>query len=318
MIQEYVTQASVPLRFGPDSDRRALAASMAASPKEEEGHEDDDAEIEAANKAFQASRQAYREEELKRRQARAGFSTSAQAGPSKPITPLASDSVTSNARGPLAPQPRLHNEGALGDKVRLAQERVASSLPLAAKPESSGSATALSATASATAPVIGVSSLLGDRAKMEAERLARQAARAITAGAASASAAATSKVNSNVSNGGVKVATIRDFAPTPISPSRSAYPGRSVNGGGASASASAGPSRPTPTLHPLQSTSPFLRDAAGEYYLDGEMRQINVTIGKPSAAPTFKVEQVIGRVSCAKSSKWKRADQLISRQTRSR
>lgn len=52
------------------------------------------------------------------------------------------------------------------------------------------------------------------------------------------------------------------------------------------------------SLHPLQSPGPLPLDAAGEYYLDGEMRQIDVTIGKATALQTFTVDQVIGRVSC--------------------
>jgi tyrosyl-DNA phosphodiesterase-1 len=57
------------------------------------------------------------------------------------------------------------------------------------------------------------------------------------------------------------------------------------------------PRNTRPSHHPLQSSGPFPSDAAGEYYLDGEMRHNALSIGNPTSAPTFSPQQVVGKVN---------------------
>lgn len=60
---------------------------------------------------------------------------------------------------------------------------------------------------------------------------------------------------------------------------------------------------PPPTgIHPFQGTDPFPRDAAGEYYIEGELRHTgNMWANENSArslpSPTFSLTHVIGDVS---------------------
>lgn len=115
-----------------------------------------------------------------------------------------------------------------------------------------------------------------DRAQIERERLARQQAR------------------EQKSNGtGNKTAE--------------AAPPRTANGAVASSSTqftSSGPSSNQtsfkavpPSLHPLQGRGPFPKDAAGEYYPDGELRHSALTVVDPTSKPTFNLPDVIGKVS---------------------
>jgi tyrosyl-DNA phosphodiesterase-1 len=57
------------------------------------------------------------------------------------------------------------------------------------------------------------------------------------------------------------------------------------------------PRNTRPSHHPLQSSGPFPSDAAGEYYLDGEMRHNALSIGNPTSEPTFSSKQVVGKAS---------------------
>ncbi|WVN85061.1 uncharacterized protein L203_100203 [Cryptococcus depauperatus CBS 7841] len=52
-----------------------------------------------------------------------------------------------------------------------------------------------------------------------------------------------------------------------------------------------------PILHPFQREGQFPRDAAGEYYLDGEMRHTANKLVPASADPVFTPQQVIGKHS---------------------
>lgn len=60
---------------------------------------------------------------------------------------------------------------------------------------------------------------------------------------------------------------------------------------------------PPPTgAHPFQGTAPFPRDAAGEYYLEGELRHTgNMWASEDSTGsirpPTFSLTHVVGNVS---------------------
>lgn len=121
-------------------------------------------------------------------------------------------------------------------------------------------------------PVLGLGALGIDRAQMEKERLARMAARQ----------------NSNNSDISAKVSSAPASNPRPT-PSSKAGP-----------SSRAGPSSPPRSAqsdHPYQGRGPFPRDAAGEYYLDGELRHVALKIGRATSDPTFSPRDVFGKVS---------------------
>jgi len=132
--------------------------------------------------------------------------------------------------------------------------------------------------------------VLSGRAQMEQERIARQKAREGQTGNAQPSVSTTSNVKPTQSTGS-RISTMADL-------SRNAEAGPSSN-----TTRNTNGSKPTtrpPTYHPLQSTGPFPTDAAGEYYLDGEMRHNSLTVGRASSAPTFSPQQIVGKVSCRK------------------
>jgi len=130
--------------------------------------------------------------------------------------------------------------------------------------------------------------VLSGRAQMEQERIARQKAREGQTGNSQPSASTTSNVKPTQSTGS-RIATMADL-------SRNAEAGPSSN-----TTRNTNGSKPitrSPTYHPLQSIGPFPTDAAGEYYLDGEMRHNSLTVGRASSAPTFSPQQIVGKVSC--------------------
>jgi tyrosyl-DNA phosphodiesterase-1 len=144
------------------------------------------------------------------------------------------------------------------------------------------------ATPAEVAPILPP--VLSGRAQMEQERIARQKAREGQCGSSQPSASVTSNVKSTPSTGS-RIATMADL-------SRNAEAGPSSKTARAD-NVSRSSTRPTaPTYHPLQSTGPFPTDAAGEYYLDGEMRHNSLTIGRTTSAPTFSPQQIVGKVSC--------------------
>jgi tyrosyl-DNA phosphodiesterase-1 len=142
------------------------------------------------------------------------------------------------------------------------------------------------ATPAETAPTLPP--VLSGRAQMEQERIARQTAREGQTSNSQPSASTTSDVKPTPSTGS-RIATMADL-------SRNAEAGPSSNTSRAT-NGSKSTTRP-PTYHPLQSTGPFPTDAAGEYYLDGEMRHNALTIGRNTSAPTFSPQQIVGKVSC--------------------
>lgn len=240
---------------------RALAASMVDTKNEEVVEESEDEELEKANEAFQASREAFREEERRRRE---GNVRNAVAGPSSSTTATAPSLVTDSTRP---------------DRSSLTNASIAPPVPAPA------------ATSAATTPTTTARSLLGDRAQMEQERLARIAARQ---GAQSGPTAQPSArpPPANINTRPSHVATLGDYRGSDIHPSRSAYTGQAVNG----SSSSKGLNNP---YHPLQSIRPFPNDAAGEYFLDGELRHTFVDpqlVGEPKER-TFTVQAVVGNVS---------------------
>lgn len=122
-----------------------------------------------------------------------------------------------------------------------------------------------------------------DRAQMEKERLARQKARE-EAAPGSQAGPSTERVPRTV------MGTV-----TPIAGSNRAS---SSANSSAILKGTTAASNGDFSLHPLQSPGPFPRDAAGEYYLDGELRHTELQICKPTSARTFSLPQVIGEV-CA-------------------
>jgi len=130
--------------------------------------------------------------------------------------------------------------------------------------------------------------VLTGRAQMEQERIARQKAREGQTGSSQPSVSTVSNAKPTPSTGS-RIATMADL-------SRNAEAGPSSNT--SRATNRSRPTAPPPTYHPLQSTGPFPTDAAGEYYLDGEMRHNALTIGRATPAPTFSAQQIVGKVSC--------------------
>lgn len=102
-----------------------------------------------------------------------------------------------------------------------------------------------------------------DRAQLERERLARQAQR---------------------SQGGNSQP---EAGPSSASMSSTGLAGRS--------NSSASSTRLS--NHPLQSRGLFPTDAAGEYYLDGELRHVRLRIGNSTTENTFSPQNVFGKVS---------------------
>ena len=152
------------------------------------------------------------------------------------------------------------------------------------------------------APVsVALPPVLSGRAQMEQERLERQKARAMASGKPSTTPAAAS--------GSTPIPTIASGSRSPTGPSVVKTIADLDTDSKTGSSGSASTSRPRPVAsgsssrprvsshHPLQSSGPFPSDAAGEYYLDGELRHTALTIGKPTDAPTFSPKQVVGKVS---------------------
>jgi tyrosyl-DNA phosphodiesterase-1 len=174
-------------------------------------------------------------------------------------------------------------------KASMAEE-VSEEADLSAPGNTSGSTDTSISTKIATPaePTPTLPPVLSGRAQMEQERIARQKAREGQAGSSQPSASTTSNVKPTPSTGS-RIATMADI-------SRNAEAGPSSNTSRATNGSKPSP-RP-PTYHPLQSTGPFPTDAAGEYYLDGEMRHNALTIGRNTSAPTFSPQQIVGKVSC--------------------
>jgi len=137
-------------------------------------------------------------------------------------------------------------------------------------------------------PVPTLPPVLSGRAQMEQERIARQKAREAQDGVKPAPSS--SNVKTTLPSSNPRIATMSDLS------SRNAEAGPSSNGAPRPVNKIQPP--PTkPTYHPLQSPGPFPTDAAGEYYLDGEMRHNALIIGRSSTAPTFSPKQIVGKVS---------------------
>jgi tyrosyl-DNA phosphodiesterase-1 len=133
--------------------------------------------------------------------------------------------------------------------------------------------------------------VLSGRAQMEQERIARQKAREAQNGI-KPTASSSINIKPTLPTGNARIATMSDLS------SRNAEAGPSSSSNGVPRPVNN--TRPTisrPNYHPLQSPKPFPIDAAGEYYLDGEMRHNALAIGNPSTAPTFSPKQIVGKVS---------------------
>lgn len=132
--------------------------------------------------------------------------------------------------------------------------------------------------------------VLSGRAQMEQERIARQKARKGQSGSSQPSASTTSTSNvKSAPSSNSRIATMADLNRNAEAGPSSSNNVRPING-------SKSAPRP-PTHHPLQSIGPFPTDAAGEYYLEGEMRHNALSIGRASTAPTFSPQQIVGKVS---------------------
>ena len=139
---------------------RALKASMAASPESVPLDEIPDEQIQKANDDYQASREAYRDEERRRRAEKAGPSSTTLSNPSLPTPPLSATPSepprpADSATAPASPSLPLFQNREFVDRLKLS-----------------------------------------DRAQLEKERLARQAAKAAQSGAVNGGS------GSSLANGG--------------------------------------------------------------------------------------------------------------------
>ncbi|WRT67770.1 uncharacterized protein IL334_004743 [Kwoniella shivajii] len=141
---------------------------------------------------------------------------------------------------------------------------------------------------STSTPVLRIGGQVIDRAQLEKERRERQAARQASASGSSTPLTPTVEPSTanRLSAGPARIAGMISIA-SPNPPPTS--------------NATAGPSTPrsahTTSIHPLQSPDPFPTDAAGEYYLNGELRHSALTIGDPTTERTFSPQQVVGKHS---------------------
>ncbi|EIW73567.1 hypothetical protein TREMEDRAFT_70993 [Tremella mesenterica DSM 1558] len=149
-----------------------------------------------------------------------------------------------------------------------------------------------------TGSVIRIGGATIDRAQLEKERLARQAARA-AASADTSSAVGKPLEASLLSTPAAPTSTGADSA----TDGRSKLQSLRGNGAGPS-NVTAKPvvvtsssSEAPRSVHPYHQSGPLPRDAAGEYYLNGELRHSALTIGRPTTEPTFSLPQVIGKTS---------------------
>lgn len=206
---------------------------------------DSDAEFEATNAVMEASRKSYRDEQERERKRRRTEDepSSATAGPSSVAGPSRVAAVS--------PSPTLASG--------------------TATPTPSDIVTAAPAPVAVSKPLGGI-----DRAAMEKERLARQAARQGT------TAAGSNNETSSSANA-----------------TSSTAPSAQTAGGSTSRPFSSSAPSPGTRLrdHPLQSTGPFPRDKAGEYYLDGELRHVHLGIGDPTTESVFTIRDVFAGVS---------------------
>jgi tyrosyl-DNA phosphodiesterase-1 len=147
--------------------------------------------------------------------------------------------------------------------------------------------------------------VLSGRAQMEQERIARQKAREAQNGI-KPTASSSVNVKPTLPSSNARIATMSDLS------SQNAEAGPSSNGVPKPVN-NVRPPPPKPTYHPLQSAEPFPIDAAGEYYLDGEMRHNALSIGSPSTAPTFSPKQIVGKVSLHSRPCCALADQVAQR-----
>ncbi|TXT13549.1 hypothetical protein VHUM_00916 [Vanrija humicola] len=142
---------------------------------------------------------------------------------------------------------------------RFKAEHTSSAQPPSAS-TSSSSKPGPSGEATPTEPAVAGGLKLGglmiDRAQLERERLARQAAKEASKPAAS-------------------LPHRQQPTTTPSAPASPSLPTRVAN-------------------HPLQTASTPPSDAAGEYFLDGELRHVALTIGTSNSARTFSPRKVFG------------------------
>lgn len=160
--------------------------------------------------------------------------------------------------------------------------------PVPVDDESETSSLAPDGDAAPALPAAVLPTVLSGRAQMEAERIARQKAREAAGPTSGTTSTASSRLPTQTSS---RVATMSDLTTRNDAGPSTAPSSSKANGSGQ-------PRRPA-THHPLQSPGPFPSDAAGEYYLDGELRHVALTIGQPSQARTFSPQQVVGTVSHA-------------------
>ncbi|WVQ96684.1 hypothetical protein IAU59_003790 [Kwoniella sp. CBS 9459] len=170
-------------------------------------------------------------------------------------------------------------------------------------PVASGTASPAPSMDAAAPPVLKIGGQVIDRAQLEKERRERQAARqAAASGLSSSSTPSATPTPTQTSSaplktsgpprdsgaGAARIAGMSSIASSSSSTS---------NGRASGPSTSAHRTISSITPHPFQSTGAFPRDAAGEYYLDGELRHTALLIGDDSRERTFSPQDVVGNHS---------------------
>ncbi|WWC88676.1 uncharacterized protein L201_003589 [Kwoniella dendrophila CBS 6074] len=153
----------------------------------------------------------------------------------------------------------------------------------------SPAATPAPSTESAAPPVLKIGGQIIDRAQLERERRERQAARqAASSGPPTPTPTPSAPISTTSTRPSVGPSRIAGMTSLSASnnPSDSSSVGPSIQR-----------STQTSSLHPLQSTGSVPRDTAGEYYLDGELRHVALTIGNPTTERTFSPQHVVGNHS---------------------
>ncbi|WVF69182.1 hypothetical protein IAT40_003957 [Kwoniella sp. CBS 6097] len=183
------------------------------------------------------------------------------------------------------------------------------SIPSSPLPSATASPAPLVESAAAAPTILKIGGQVIDRAQLEKERRERQAARqAATSGSGSGLSSSSTPTptavptpTSSAPFKGQISRLARESGPAKIAGMSSIASSTSITSGGRTAGPSSsslsGRTTSSTTPHPFQADGPFPRDAAGEYYLDGELRHTALLIGADSKERTFSPQDVVGNHS---------------------
>ncbi|KAK8858572.1 hypothetical protein IAR55_002801 [Kwoniella newhampshirensis] len=172
--------------------------------------------------------------------------------------------------------------------------RSQSTLPIPTSTVPSATSSPAPSDLSATPSVLRLGGQMIDRAQLEKERRERQAAREAQSNGSNPSqqpAGAVPSAGPARFNGMSSIGVPSSSTASSSSGAASTSKSSGGNSNTAQKALSAGVS------HPFQASGPFPSDAAGQYYLEGEMRHTALTIGNPTMDRTFSPKQIVGKHS---------------------